>query len=60
LFCAAAFPAQVVRYFAGLLIIEYNARSGLREHSYDRRTNAARTSGNNGHAAFQRQYYSFS
>jgi hypothetical protein len=53
LLCATAFPAQVVRYFAGFLIVEYDARAGLRTHSYDRRANAARTSGNHSNATFQ-------
>ena len=60
MFFAAALPAKVVRYFAGFLIIEDNARSGLREHSYNRRADSARASGNDGNAAFQRQDNSFS
>jgi hypothetical protein len=42
------------------LIIEDNARSGLREHSYNCRADSARASRNHGDATFQRQDYPFS
>src|SRR5579864_2118980 len=60
LFCTAALPGAVVGFFAGFLIVEYDARSGLREHSYNRRADSARSSGDSGDAAFQRKENPFS
>jgi hypothetical protein len=60
LFFPTALPAQVVRYFACLLIVKDDARSSLREHPYYRCADSARAAGNNGNAAFQREDNPFS